>query len=247
MHLEGQQSVLAALQARRRSFNLVLIKAGATPERYRNIVTEAEAQNIPVKFAALSELDQIAFGKTHGGIIALCSRKHLHRTEELDEVLRARPGPPLIAILEGVEDGQHLGYVARTAEALGAHALFLKKHLWDFNETQVSRASSGAFERLPIFKIAGTSDIRRFSRHDIELYGCIANAKRTIYDVDLKKPVALAIGGEKRGLSGQLRERCDAFISVPMAPDSASSLSLTHAACLILGEAFRQRIVSSAY
>lgn len=244
MHLEGQQSVLAALKARRRTFELILIKAGATPKRYADILAEAEAQDIPVKFTGIGELDQIAFGKTHGGIVALCKRKHLHVPAELDDIFRGRPGPPLIVILEGVEDGQHLGYVTRTAEALGAHALFLKKHLWDFDETQVSRASSGAFERFPILKISDLSDLKCLSRYEIKLYGCIANAKRSFYEADLQGPVALAVGGEKRGLSGQLRDRCDTFIRIPMTPDSASSLSLTHAACLLLGEAFRQRACS---
>ncbi len=65
--------------------------------------------------------------------------------------------------------------------------------------------------------------------------------KRTIYEVDCSAPVALAVGGEKRGLSGGLRSKCNGFVRIPMTSENASSLSLIHAACLLLGEANRQR------
>ena len=148
-------------------------------------------------------------------------------------------------LLEGVEDAQHLGYILRSAEALGVQAVLLKKHLWDFDETAVARASSGAFERMPLVRFSEATEVQHLERFKISLWGCIANAKRTIYEVDLTGPTALAVGGEKRGLSGKLREHCDGFVKIPMAAGSASSLSLTHAACLLLGEASRQRTLIS--
>ncbi|RMF62727.1 MAG: hypothetical protein D6743_11780 [Calditrichaeota bacterium] len=153
----------------------------------------------------------------------------------------AAQSQPLLLLLEGVEDAQHLGYLLRTAEALGAHAVLLKKHLWNFDETAVARASSGAFERLPLVKFSEVSQLRVLTKREVKLWGCIAGARRSVYDLDLTGPVALAVGGEKRGLSGKLRERCDGFVRIPMSENSASSLALTHAACLLLGEAFRQR------
>jgi tRNA G18 (ribose-2'-O)-methylase SpoU len=61
-----------------------------------------------------------------------------------------------------------------------------------------------------------------------------------VYDVDLARPVALAIGGEKRGLSAALRERCEALVSIPVKA-GAPSLSLTHAAAVAMAEVARQR------
>jgi 23S rRNA (guanosine2251-2'-O)-methyltransferase len=246
VQLEGRQSVYYALKTRQRRFEVVLIKEGSRPERIADILAETGGQGIPVKFVSNSELDDLAFGKSHGGIIAICSRKPLKEISDLEEILRQAPGQPLLVILEGVEDSQHLGYVLRSAESLGAHALILKKHLWNFDETAVSRASSGSFERLPLVKMSEARDLRYLDRFAIKRIGCIAGAKRTIYDADLTGPVALAIGGEKRGLSGKVREECHLFVRIPMRAGSASSLSLTHAACLLVGEAFRQRYANSA-
>lgn len=241
MQLEGKQSILSALAARKRKFEIIFLKAGASPERFTEILEQAERQIIPVKFQTAEELDRQAHGKSHGGIIALCSRKKLNTLSDLSEIIAHATGAPLLLLLEGVEDAQHLGYIIRTAEALGAQAVLLKKHLWDFDETAVTRASSGAFERLPIVKFSQADEIKVLKKYDIKLWGCLANARNSMYEIDFTKPVALAVGGEKRGLSGKTRQKCDGFLRIPMFAETATSLSLTHAACLLLGEAARQR------
>jgi 23S rRNA (guanosine2251-2'-O)-methyltransferase len=237
--------VLAALQIRERRIEIILIRENAQHRRYQEILAMAEAQGVPVKYVSQNELDTFAHSRSHGGIVAICSRKPIRRFEHIGQIISRCSGPPLLLILEGVEDQQHLAYLFRTAEALGVAAVLLKKHLWNFDETDVSRGSSGAFERLPVVRFAQASEVGKLARYDIRLWGCIPRCKRTIYEVNLTGPVALAVGGEKRGLSGALRERCDGFARIPMAPGSVSSLSLTHAACLILGEAFRQRFWSA--
>ncbi len=133
----------------------------------------------------------------------------------------------------------------RSTEALGAHAVLLKKHLWNFDETNLSRTSSGAFDRVPLIKTSEATELRKLHKFDIDLWGCIAGARRIMYEANFNRPVALAVGGEKRGLSGKVHDECRGFVRIPMAPGSASSLSLTHAACLMLGEVTRQRLAGS--
>jgi len=241
VQLEGQQSIIAALQTRQRKFKVIFVKNSARPETLAELFVEAERRAIPIKYISAQEMENLAQGKTHGGVIALCSTKHPNTFEDLEKNFRQSTTAPLLLLLEGVEDAQHLGYILRSAEALGANAVLLKKHLWNFDETAVTRASSGAFERLPLVRFSDASEVAQLERFGIKLWGCIANAKRTIYEIDLTEPVVLAVGGEKRGLSGKLREHCDGFVKIPMTAEGASSLSLTHAACLLLGEAARQR------
>jgi 23S rRNA (guanosine2251-2'-O)-methyltransferase len=144
-------------------------------------------------------------------------------------------------LIEGTEDAQNLGYTLRSAEALGAHAVLLKKHVWNFDAVAVSRASSGAFERLPLAQIENAEkELLPLQRLGIKFWGCIGGAKRAIHDVDLTGPVMLAIGGERRGLSGALREMCDGFVRIPMVA-GAGSLSLSHAAAVVMAEMMRQR------
>jgi 23S rRNA (guanosine2251-2'-O)-methyltransferase len=239
--LEGKQCVLPALQNRLRRIQMLYIKQGLPDTKISDLLTEAQRQNIPVQRLPKSEIEAMAFGKTHGGVLALCSPK---RAQSMDEIiaLLGKSAAPLLLLLEGVEDSQNLGYVLRSAEALGVTAVLLKKHLWDFDETAVSRASSGSYERLPMVKVERASqELETVRRKAVKIWGCIANAKRTCYEVDLTGPIALAIGGEKRGLSAAVREKCDGFLRIPMAPN-ATSLSMSHAASILLAEVMRQRL-----
>lgn len=239
--LEGKQCVLPALLARQRRVQLVLIKQGSASPGAREVEAEAQAQNIPIKYVLADELHAMTKGRSHGGVAALCGEKPPFAAEKLLELCERLQAPPLLLLLEGTEDAQNLGYTLRSAEALGAHAVLLKKHVWNFEGAAVSRASSGAFERLPLAQIENAEkELLPLKRLGLKIWGAIAGAKRTMFDAKLATPALLAIGGERRGLSGAMRELCDGFFHIPMKA-SASSLSMSHAACLVLAEAMRQR------
>lgn len=239
--LEGKQCVLPALQARQRRFQLVLIKQGSVPARVGELVAAATELGVPIKYAGAEELHAMAKGRSHGGVVAICSPKPAWRSEELFELCHNLNEPVLLLLIEGTEDAQNLGYTLRSAEALGAHAVLLKKHVWNFEGVAVSRASSGAFERLPLAQIENPEkELLPLKKLGVKFFGAIAGAKRTMFEANLATPVLLAIGGERRGLSGAMREMCDGFFHIPM-KGGATSLSMSHAACLVLGEAMRQR------
>jgi 23S rRNA (guanosine2251-2'-O)-methyltransferase len=256
-HLEGRITVLAALAARRRRIQLVLISAAAHREKVRDVEASAARCGVPVKHVEPSELDRMTHGRTHGGVVALAGPRPPTPVDELLRVLDASPVPAFLLLLEGLEDAQTLGFTLRTAEALGAHGVLVKKHLWDYDAADVSRSSSGAYERLPLVQVDQTGTvIGALRKRGVAVWGCLAGARRTIHDVDLSRPSLLAIGGEKRGLSGALRELCDGFLSIPMgavengpeegedAPADVSrvtSLSLGHAAAIVMAEVLRQR------
>ncbi|MDZ7261185.1 MAG: RNA methyltransferase [candidate division KSB1 bacterium] len=240
--LEGRICVQAALQARQRKITLLVIRSGLHGSDIQSLLEEAERQNIPVKFAAATEIEAMAQGKTHGGVIALATPKPPLTAEALLERIKRLSHPPALLLLEGIDDSQNLGFTLRSAEALGIDAILLKKHLWDFDSTAVSRASSGAYERMPITLLDQVEKVLpKFKSLALKLFGCIANAKQTMYQVDLTQPVMLAIGGEKRGLSAAVRSQCDSFIKIPMMTD-IGSLSLSHSASILMAELMRQRL-----
>ena len=242
--LEGRQSIHAALLARRRRFQVVLVAHGAHVEKLDELLAAAADVGVPVKTVERSELDAMAHGATHGGVVALATPLPRLSPSQLMDLLDSVTGPPLLLLLEGVDDARNLGFTLRSAEALGVHAVLIKKHLWDFDSVEVARPASGAYERLPLVQIEDVDPLRQLQRRGIRIYGCIAGARRTIYDRDLTKPTMLCIGGEKRGLSGAVREVCDRLITIPTI-DGPSSLSLSHASAIVMGEAFRQRMVGA--
>jgi 23S rRNA (guanosine2251-2'-O)-methyltransferase len=170
----------------------------------------------------------------------LCSAKPLTTAAELLKIIESDRAP-LLLLVEGVEDARNLGFTLRSAEALGVCAVLIKKHLWNFDPIEVARPASGAFERLPLVQIEDTELLEKLRSCGMRLLGCIGGAKRTIYEVDLTEGVILAIGGEKRGLSGAVRRICDGLVAIPTTPGKAS-LPMSHAAAVVLAEANRQRL-----
>lgn len=239
-HLEGRQSVLAALQARQRRFQVILIAHGSHMEKLQDVLDLAGELNVPVKHVDRTELDSLAHGHSHGGILAIASAKPLLSEAGLLNLIDSATAPPLLLLLEGVDDARNLGFTLRSAEAMGAAAVLIKKHLWDFDPVEIARPASGAYERLPLVQFEDVELLKQLQRRGVAIHGCIAGVRQTIYDADLTKPTLLAIGGEKRGLSAAVRNLCDYLVTIPTA-GGASSLSLSHAAAIVLAEAYRQR------
>jgi 23S rRNA (guanosine2251-2'-O)-methyltransferase len=242
--LEGRQSVIAALNARQRRFEVILVSHQAHEEKVRDVLELAAQLGVPIQRTDGRELSALALGSTHGGVIAICSAKPRRDAAWLEEHLKSVSNP-LLLLLEGIDDARNLGFTLRSAEALGAHALLVKKHLWDFDETEVARPASGAYERLPLVQIESADPLRRLQRGGMRLLGCVAGSRRRIQDTNLTGPVILAIGGEKRGLSAAVRDICDEMVHIPTR-GGATSLALSHAAAIVLAEAMRQRDQASA-
>lgn len=246
-HLEGKTSVLAALLAKRRRIQLVLVKHDTPATKVQDVLDAAAANDVPVKRVDGAELDAMAHGASHGGLLAIVLPKPRWTGDDLLDALRERvsTSPPLLLVLEGVDDARNLGFTIRTAESLGCDAILVKKHLWDFDEAEVARAASGAYDRLPMVQFAEIGLVRELQKLGVQALGCLAGVRQSIFDADLKRPTLLAIGGEKRGLSGAMRDACDGFVTIPTV-GGATSLSLSHAGAIVLAEAFRQRRPTAA-
>jgi len=239
-HLEGRQSVLAALAARQRRFEVLLVSHSAHTEKIQDVLDAAAAANVAVKRVDRRELDALAHGATHGGIVAIVSARTRLKAADLPSIFPQLSPPPLLLLLEGIDDARNLGFTLRSAEAMGACAVLVKKHLWDFDPVEVARPSSGAYERLPLVQLDDIKPLEDLKRQGLRLFGCVAGAKRTIFDADFTGGTIIAIGGEKRGLSSAVRQLCDRRLSIPTARPE-TSLSLSHAAAIVLAEAARQR------
>ncbi|MCS7033966.1 MAG: RNA methyltransferase [Phycisphaerae bacterium] len=242
-HIEGRHAVLAALQARQRRIRVILLRHGIHASEVSDILQIAQSNNIPIRYVEQRELNALAHGVTHGGIVAIAGPKAQPTLLELLRDLPHLEQAPLLLLLEGIDDARNLGFVLRTAEACGAAAVLVKKHLKSLDPVEIGRPSSGAYERIPMIAVATVDELLHVKRAGIRLIGCLSGVKRSIWQTDLTPGVCLAIGGEKRGLSSAVRRICDAFATNPTV-GGASSLSLSHAAAIVLAEALRQRTLN---
>lgn len=241
--LEGRVCILAALEAGRRAFEALLVSRTADKWKNADVLAAAKRRGVEVRTVEEAELGAQAQARSHGGLVAIVGPKPMTSAIDLYAIVE-RSKAAFVVLLEGADDVRNLGYVLRTAEAFGADAVLVRRRAWDVDSTAVSRSSSGAFERLPVALVGRElAEVKELKKRGLKLIGCIPRARDAIYRTDFQVPILLAIGGEKRGLSGAVRLHCDRLAKIPTV-GGATSLSMTQAAAIALAEVARQRAAS---
>jgi len=248
-HVFGVQPVLEVLRAGQRPVERVTVAEGAHEARLHEIFEQARAAGVPVRRAPRAELQRLAAGANHQGVVATVAAARYLSSDELLDALAARVGtndPPLAVVLDGVEDPRNLGAIIRTVECAGAHGVFVpERRAAGLTET-VAKAAAGALEYVPVARAANVARlVEDLKGRGVWAVGTAADAAVTYNEWDWTQPCALLLGGEGEGLRRLVRERCDVLVGVPLRGHVAA-LNVSVAAGIILYEAVRQRTARRA-
>ena len=235
MLIYGINAVTEALRAGRLTALRVSKRAD---ERMRVVIALAGQRGISIRRVDSDELDRVAAGASHQGVIG--DLKAARGYDVADLVREAAP-PALLVVLDGIEDPQNVGAIIRTADAAGAHGLVRQTRRSAPLGGAAGKASAGAIAHV---KIADVVNIARALEELKELgvwtVGLAADAPRRYDQIDLATPTALVVGAEGSGLRRLVRERCDFLMKIPML-GRVESLNVSVAAGIALFEAVRQR------
>jgi 23S rRNA (guanosine2251-2'-O)-methyltransferase len=234
----GINPVIEALNAGTRHFDRLLVVKGLRNPRVSEAIARASGRGIPLRFEARETLDRMAGGLPHQGVIAVVSAKPVLDLDALFD--QSRP-PAFLVVLDGVEDPRNLGAILRSVEAAGGDGVVLpERHSSTLSET-VSRASAGALEYVRVARVGNLAQsLERMKERGLWIVGFDAGGTTRWDAVDLKRPIAIVLGGEGRGIRRLVRERCDEVVSIPML-GHLSSLNVSVAAGIALFEVVRQR------
>ena len=237
--LEGWISVLAALEAGR-SISAVYLQRDKDLREGSRIQAAAAKRGIEIKLASADEIDALAQGKSHGGVLALAGERQY---QTLDELITGQKDA-FIVMLDGVEDPFNYGQAIRALYAAGAHGLVASERNWDTALAVVTRASAGASEYMPTARVADVKEaIAFFKAHGFRI---AATAKernsKSIYSVDLHGPLFMLIGGERRGLNAAALALCDVLLSIPYGRDFKAELDVTSSAAVLAFVVMQQRV-----
>ncbi len=239
--LVGPHAVLEALRAGRRNIERIFLTRERPDPRIAEIMRLARVRGVPVKQEGRGRLSALAKGFLHQGILAVVSEVAYADPFELVARIKETAQLPLLVVLDGIQDPQNLGAIVRSGAAAGADGLFISKHRAVGMTAAVARASAGAVEHLPVARVSGLPAFLKWLKEQgIWSVGADPGAVRSLYDVDLCVPLALVIGGEHRGLTALVRQRCDLLASIPM-PGRILSLNAAASAAVFLFEIRRQR------
>jgi len=247
--LYGVAPVLEALRAGRRSIEAITIAEGVRHHRLNELIALARAKGITVRQAPRAALDRATANANHQGVIAKVSAaRYTELADLLDRVASLATGddPPLLVVLDGVEDPRNFGAILRTAECAGVHGVFIpERRAVGLTET-VAKASAGALEHLPVTRAGNlTRLIDELKERGVWTVGTSAEAGMDYTAWDWTIPTAVFLGGEGAGLHRLVRERCDALVSIPIR-GKIESLNVSVAAGIVLYEALRQRAAQKA-
>jgi len=180
-------------------------------------------------------LDSGTVGNSHGGMIAECSARTI---PPLDSYSLLPNG--FYVLLEGIEDPYNFGYALRSLYACGVDGIVLSLRNWMSAAGVVCRSSAGASELLPMVTCDGKDAVSNFRQAGYKI--CCAGIRDSVssFDADLRKPLFLIVGGEKRGISRTLLDMADSVVRIDYGREFNGSLSAASAASMLGYEVLRQ-------
>ncbi len=241
--LFGFHAVTVRLKTAPASIAEIHLDAARRDARMRQFAERAQAAGARLVESDDERLTRLAGTARHQGVVARVTP--LAPRHSLDEVLEALEaegrGPALLLVLDGVTDPHNLGACLRVADGAGAHAVVAPKdHAVGLNAT-VAKVASGAAETVPYLMVTNLArSLNELKEREIRVIGTSDDAERTLYDADLRGPVALVLGAEGPGMRQLTRKTCDELVRIPMA-GAVESLNVSVAAGICLYEARRQR------
>ena len=215
------------------------VDASRRDQRMRAFVERAGAAGAKLVDSDDARLAGLCGSSRHQGVVARVTP--VLRSASLDATLDAIDGPALLLVLDGVTDPHNLGACLRVADGAGAHAVVAPKdHAVGINAT-VAKVASGAAETVPYFMVTNLArTLTELKERDIRVIGTSDDAEHTLYQANLRGPVALVLGAEGAGLRQLTRKNCDELVSIPM-QGAVESLNVSVASGVCLYEALRQR------
>lgn len=218
---------------------LVVMK-GRDDKRLQALLQLANEHNIPFSLSPRRELDDLVRGR-HQGVVALVEPSKELNENDLEVLLDGLDEAPFLLILDSVTDPHNLGACLRSADAAGVHALITPKDKAAPLNAVARNVASGAADQVPLVRVTNLArTMRSLQDRGIWITGAAGEGENTIYQVDFKGPMAIAMGAEGSGLRRLTREHCDQLTKIPMV-GSVSSLNVSVATGVFLFEALRQR------
>jgi len=238
----GVHSVRTALKHGAGSVLEVWVEARRRDRRVKEVIGLAKAEGVPVTPVAREELDSMAPGANHQGVVARTKAPAALDETALRRLLEAVEEPLFLLILDGVQDPHNLGACLRSADAAGVHAVIAPKDRSVGLTPVACKVASGAAETVPFVQVTNLVRTLRWLSDELGVWliGTAGEAGTGLFETDLKGPLGIVMGGEEKGMRRLTREACGQLVKLPMA-GSVESLNVSVAAGICLFEAVRQR------
>lgn len=238
----GIHSVRTAIRHGADGIDALWFDRGRRDKRLGQLLTEARKAGLNAQGVEKAELDRLLPDANHQGVVASTAAPAAQGESGLDDVLADLSEPALLLVLDGVTDPHNLGACLRSADGAGVHAVIAPKDRAAGLTPTACKVASGAAESVPFIQVTNLARTLKHLRdaYGIWTVGTAGEAEASLYQADLKGPLAMIMGAEEKGMRRLTREQCDQLVYLPMR-GSVESLNVSVATGVCLYEARRQR------
>jgi 23S rRNA (guanosine2251-2'-O)-methyltransferase len=231
----GINPVLEALRAGR----VTELRVGnRADDRLKQLLALAAERGVRVTHVTADALERESRRGVHQGVVAEVEQTASY---SIEEIVRGASGPPLLVVLDGVEDPHNLGAILRTADAAGVDGVIVQSRRSAARDGVAAKASAGALAHVKIAEVVNIARaVEELKEAGVWTIGLAGEGTESYDAIDYMLPTAVVLGAEGAGLRRLVRERCDRLASIPLRGHVAS-LNVSVAAGIVLFEAVRQR------
>jgi 23S rRNA (guanosine2251-2'-O)-methyltransferase len=240
----GRAAVNAALNEGK-ALDRIYIDTKARGADFDQIRQLAAGNRVPINYVPVEKLNSFNVGD-HEGCVAMISKVQYHELQEMISFVVERGEVPLFLILDGVTDVRNIGGIARTAYCTGVQAIIIPdKGVGALNEDAVL-TSAGALEQISICRVQSLMKaVDELHLNGIQVFASEMTAEASLFNIDLKQPVAIIMGSEEKGIYPALLKIADVKFKIPMT-GNFESLNVSVATGMILYEAMKQRVTHNS-
>jgi 23S rRNA (guanosine2251-2'-O)-methyltransferase len=241
INIFGFHSIESLLNTNPESIVKVFVQINRKDKRANDLINILTSQKITFSLTVRNDLDRMAKGETHQGVISEVILPPLLNEESLLKSIGNNPSNPLILVLDSIQDPRNLGACLRSANAAGVEHVVINKDGSAPINALVHKTSAGAINTLRIYHVTNLSrTIKDLQKRGVWVIGLDGNSKSTIYDVNLTDATAIVMGSEGKGVRRLIKETCDQIVTIPMS-GNIESLNVSVATGIALFESKRQR------
>jgi len=232
MIIYGLNPVLEALRSHAERVHYVGV-AREHGGKLQRAIAEAKGAGVPVRQLTSEQIDRLAHGGVHNGVVADVSEGTY---ADFDEVIDRAT---FVLILDGITDPQNFGAILRVADAFGADLVVIPQHESAGLTPAAVKASAGASEWVPVAQVTNLARaLEALEKRGFWRYAAAAGGDAPS-SIDFSGKVALVLGNEGKGIRRNVAEHCDRVVTIPM-QGHVDSLNVATAAGVLCYEVRRQ-------
>ncbi|MCH9634122.1 MAG: 23S rRNA (uridine(2479)-2'-O)-methyltransferase [Chlamydiae bacterium] len=233
--IEGYRELLRALDGKAAIKTLFTCPSLFLGVNESDLIHSFEEQGVVVVECDQNVFEKISYRDRPDGLIAIAKQ-----TTSLLDQLTFKNEAPFVILAVGIEKPGNLGTILRSADAVGADAVFVVDKVTDIYNPNVIRASVGTLFTQPVFQVTSNEIYPWLKQQGIQIVASSPDAQLNYTEANYQLPTAILVGSEQYGLQDHWFKKADLSVSIPML-GCADSLNAATSTTVLLYEVLRQR------